>query len=174
MTPSEDHLKAAGDMDSEFRHGEHVPMLFSENQADTYSRWYARLLTTLAIIAADAEILWGQMRQYEDEGKAEFTVLTRESILIGYVEGLGGDDPKTGVRVIARRSLSELEVHASMAIDQVGSSAHAWPGNVQIAAKYRDPNELIVFVATPDPRTANDKPARVLGLLAELQKDLNS
>lgn len=176
MQPTENHRETAADLDRRFRSGnQHVPALVSEHDENTHSRWYARFLTTLAITAAGEEIIWAQM-QVRDEGTGDafFTVLTAQAVILGHATGINGGEPKGQVRVIGRKSLVQLEVHASTEIDREAASALAWPGNVQIIAEYRVPEKQVVMFVAYERESNADIEAPVLRLLAELQKDLNS
>ncbi|WP_285364098.1 hypothetical protein [Microbacterium sp. LMC-P-041] len=179
MQPTKQHRETASDLDRKFRRDQHVAVLVSESDENTHARWYARVLTALTITAAGEEIIWAQM-QFRDEGTGEvfFTVLTAQAVILGHATGVKGDSPKVDdVRAIGRKALALVEVKASTAIDENSSSAHAWPGDVQIYTEYLVPEkqgkQVVLFVAY-EKQSNQETEHPLLRLLAELQKDLNS
>lgn len=172
MKPSEKDTNAATTLDKAFRGGEHAPELQTERHE--YKRWYARLLTTLVLTAGGEEIIWGQMQRRESNNEAIFTVLTARAVVVAHARSTDLDDPQVEVRAIGRSTLTELEVHASIEIDQEGSSSLGWPGDMQIAATHYAPEKLLVVYVASKKASDGDTEAPVLRLMAELHKDLNA
>ena len=172
MQPNERDLAVADAIDRGFRGGVWTPEL--QTDAEKRKSWYALFLTTLTATAARGEIIWAQMQPRKEENEAFFTVVTTDVVISAHVSAIHLKEPLVEVRAFGRKALTTIDVYTGAAIDDASSAAHAWPGEVKIAATYRTPDkELVVFVA-PSKQSDGSKDAPVLRLLAELTKDLNS
>lgn len=169
---TQDEHQVANAIDLALRSGDfqHVPLT---EYGDGYQRWYAKLLTTLTLTIGSKPLVYAQARHRAGESTAQLLLVTERSVVVIDVTGIGSDSAAAVTRLIGRRSLTSLGVQASMAIDQDGSSAYAWPGLVEVTATYAPLDDALVFADTGYTRGHSEARGPILELLAGLQLDLD-
>lgn len=170
MTASPAHLTTANDIhravtassDDEF-HNLAVP--------DGYAGWYARLLTTLAVLFDGEEIVYGYGKSSTGLG-ALVTVFTKTLVAAAYTENIAAQDATAVVTATSRQSITSLEVGASSRIDARMSAAYAWPGDLHIVATYPALAHPVVLAGNSFANWEDDNIAPIWKLVSGLKADL--
>jgi hypothetical protein len=148
----------------------HVPLI--EGRNTEFEGWYSSLLSTLTVIVSTSKIVYSQTDYSEEGGTVRFLLVTPELLIITDVEGLSDSEPRCSTQVVGRKMLTALVPSASMRIDEKSSLAYAWPGFVEVVARYRDVDGPVVYRQSAYRTGATGESSPILDLLAALQADL--
>lgn len=139
----------------------------------TYSRWYARLLSTLVVMTEGEALKFAYADAYGSTGKSapEVTVFTDNNVIVASVESLS-DDAVPPVVVVPRSSLVSLSIGVNGQIDASDRSKYEWPGTMSISLKYPELSKTVELKGEGYDSFRPNEPAALWAFLAELKKDL--
>lgn len=150
-----------------------VPLVEGLRRA-SYAKWYAELLTTLTVIIDDQPVKYWQTDYNADQGTVRFVIFTEQVVILVDGQGIATDHPTITTQIVGRRSLTSIQPAASMRLDQEGSAAYAWPGDIQITATYLGLSSPIVLAQKGYDAADSNEPSSILNLLLVMQRELNS
>ncbi|KTR95170.1 hypothetical protein NS220_06780 [Microbacterium testaceum] len=102
-------------------------MFITPDDEEFYS-WYARPLSTLAVLKGDDVIIFGST--VVDGTSACLVLITERAVMVAAVKDTTGNET-VPVRVAPLTSITALSVAASMRYDVTGSFKTGWPGNLR-------------------------------------------
>lgn len=173
MQIAEDQKKTSNEIDFQLRNGpfQHVPL---DDYGTEYASWYARLLTTLTLIVGSEKIAYAQTDYDTAAGTVRFLIFLADTFTVTDVTGLRSDsdaNPEVKTRTFPRNSLESFDMESSLRIDVDGSRRHAWPGDIQILASYRDAGAIEIHGRGYDPYHP-EQVAPLVELIDSLRSDL--
>ena len=141
--------------------------------SSTYSRWYARLLSTLVVVTeGDAlEFAYADAHGRTVKQAPEVTVFTDNNVIVASVESLS-DDAVPDVVMVPRSSLVSLSIGVSGEVDASDRGKYEWPGTMSISLKYPGLAKTVELKGEGYDAFRPDGPAPFWAFVAELKKDL--
>jgi len=136
-----------------------------------YAAWYSHLLSSLTLMSAGENLVFGQSDVSEDRGIVRIVVVTTSLVLTADVDVAGGDVDNPFVSVVPRSAIESFKVRAGQGVDVEGSRRLAWPQSLVILVKYRGLDEPLELRG---PALVQHGPARIgpiWRLLGELRSD---
>lgn len=142
----------------------------SRTPGHKYERWYATLLSTIALLVAEEEVVYAHTDYEPGMEDARIVVFTTNLVVLADVD-LDLDGVPVA-HVAPRRSLAGMKLSASERIDARDGRSYTWPGNLNLVLTYSglpSPIEIIAAGANP---FAVDQAAPIVTLIEGLSRDL--
>lgn len=138
---------------------------------DGYASWYARLLTSFAVLLDGEPVVYGYGTSATGLG-AHVTVFTTNLVARAYVQDPEESEASVFAKAVSRISITGLEVGASSRIDARMSAAYAWPGDLHVVATYPAFEHPVVLFGNSFASWEDDNVAPIWKLVSGLQDDL--
>lgn len=140
---------------------------------DAYTPWYARLLSSLALLTDDEEIVFATTVQTLGDTVARVYVFTKDVLISVTIDDVSSEQNPAPV-VVSRAAIRSLRLTASMRSDIQGSSRQGWPGTLRFSIEYNGLVDPVSFEAPGVDRFQLQNPAPSQLLLQSLKKDLKN
>lgn len=173
MAQEQRHVDTVERLDLLLRDGESPFAQVALDVAETsYRGWYARLLSSLALITTSEDIVFAQATREQHAKAAQVVVFTSQLVIVARVDDVADQSFNPSVLAAPRRSLRSLRLTASERIDVKGSSKRGWPGEISFVAEYESIEHPIeIRGAGVDPYSISNQPP-IRKLLDSLSRDL--
>ena len=142
----------------------------TRTSANKYQPWYAMLLSTMALLAAEEKVIFAHSDYEPTMAKVRIVVFTTNLVLVADIDP--NVDGVPVANVARRRSLVGLRLSASERIDAYESRSYEWPGTLNLVLTYRDFMDSIEIVADGASPYAIDHPTPIVTLIEGLSADL--
>jgi hypothetical protein len=137
-----------------------------------YRTWYAKALTTLALMAGEDEVRFAYTN-YEYQVPSHIVVFTDRSLFHLTVPDLSSSE-SPAVRAFARSALIGCEVMGSYRIDAEARQARTWPGETRVHLRYAGLEQTIELVTPGYDQISLSDPDPLIEFLPTLLSDLSS
>ncbi|WP_105034136.1 hypothetical protein [Cryobacterium aureum] len=135
-----------------------------------YQPWYATLLSTVALLVADEEVIYAHSNYGVPKTDVRIVVFTNNLVVVADV------DPNADVvpvaRSVPRGSLVGMKLSASERIDTRDRRSNEWPGTLNLVLTYPRLPDSIEIVESGVNRYAADQSAPIVTLIEGLSADL--
>ncbi|MEV7768322.1 hypothetical protein [Microbacterium sp. NPDC086615] len=140
---------------------------------NAWSGWYAKLGTSIALIAAGDTVVYAHAIYRYPETTATLIVFTEKSVIIHSTDDVEAKTPPV-VTVVARNSLTNFTLSSSEGLTKGDAHPHTWPGRLELSLTYpalADPIQVSADGWTPE---VSDEPSALAKLVKSLGEDLAS
>lgn len=167
MAQKPKHLEVPGAID---RHLSDSFYSASRAPDGMYQPWYALLLSSIALLAANEEVLYAYSDSESSTTDYHIIVFTTNLVLIASIDPELDGVPT--INAVRRRSLIGMKLSASERIDARDRRAYEWPGVLNLALTYSDLPNRIEIVARGAARYNIQEPSPIVALIEGLSADL--
>jgi len=156
------------ELDDALRSSDDGELFITPDDEGFYS-WYARLLSSLAVLKGDDVIVFGGT--IVDGTSARLVVVTERAVMVADVQDTTGNET-VPVQVAPLSSMTALSVSASMRYDVKGPLKTGWPGNLVLEADFEGFPDAVRFEGSSYDRYATDNVGDISHLLELLRSKL--
>lgn len=137
---------------------------------DAYAQWYARTLSSLALLVIGDKVILAQASKKPDENEARMIVFTDRLVIVCTVDPTA--NRTAAPTVVGRPALRSMQVAATERADVTGSSSRGWPGTLHFTLEYEGMSAPVEFYAPGVDRYSLNETAPARTLLDSLRADL--
>lgn len=138
----------------------------------TYAKWYSYLLSSLTLLSAGDDLVFGQAEVPEGAGVVRVVVVTTSLVLVAEVDTTTSDSDNPFVSVLPRTAIESFKLRAGQGVDVGGSRKLAWPESLVIEVKYRGLVEPLELWGSAFRQNDPNQIGPIWRLLGELRADL--
>lgn len=135
------------------------------------AEWYARLLSSLAVIVGDAEVVYAQSKVH-DADSIEVVIFTTDLVVTAAIDDVTALGATASPRAVSRKMLRGLELEATTPVNESGRAAHEWPGHLQLRLEYAGAATPIELTGRSFSHHHADNVAPIWALVQGLRRDL--
>lgn len=175
MAQQQDDVVRINDLDYLLRPSDVSPLnrvaLTGDDRA-TYAKWYSHLLSSLALLSAGDELIFGQAEVPKDSGDVRVVVITTSLVLTAEVDTTASDSDNPFVSVLPRTAIESFKLRAGQGVDVEGSRKYAWPESLVMEVRYRGLVEPLELWGSALKQNDPKQIGPIWRLLGELRSDL--
>lgn len=158
------------ELDNALRSSDQSDMFITPDD-DGFYGWYARLLSTLAVLSGEQNIVLAST--VEDATSARLVLVTERAAMVADVRDATGSET-VPVHIAPLTALATLSVSASMRYDVASPAKIGWPGNLVLEATFEGLTGEVRFEGSSYDRYAADNVGDISHLLKLLQSHLGA
>lgn len=158
------------ELDNALRSSDQSEMFITPDD-DGFYGWYARLLSTLAVLSGEQNIVLAST--VEDATSARLVLVTERAAMVADVRDATGSET-VPVHIAPLTALATLSVSASMRYDVASPAKIGWPGNLVLEATFEGLTGEVRFEGSSYDRYAADNVGDISHLLKLLQSHLGA
>ncbi|MDF2561556.1 MAG: hypothetical protein K0R99_3002 [Microbacterium sp.] len=172
MAQSDTHAERITELDDLLR-TENLSEVFITPTDDGFYGWYARALSTLAVLTVGEQLQYASARA-DDAGTAQMVVFTNLRFVVVDVKDVTSHHERPVARTVPRSALRGIAVAAGMRHDVKGSASAGWPGELELELTFDGLTAPIAIRGNSYDRFTEDHVASIWKLLDLLRSDLSS
>lgn len=166
-----DVTQVIADLDDHFRrNNDAFAGVALDEERDAYAPWYARTLSSLALLVIGDQVVLAYASKKHDESEARMIIFTDRLVIVSAVDPTANN--MAAPKVVGRPALKSMRVAASERADVTGSSSRGWPGTLRFTLEYEGLSAPVEFLAPGVDRYSLNETAPARTLLDSLRADL--